>query len=123
MVFCLVQGDAIKNSFPIDTSKYATIGHLKIAIKDMKRNDLDKLTLWKVDIIQTTKNQEVIIKEYKEVELHSFELVGSHFKENPISSNIRIIAEPPPTTGKHLPTFYLLNKKFALSHILLLFFF
>ncbi|PKC64194.1 hypothetical protein RhiirA1_421852, partial [Rhizophagus irregularis] len=64
MVFCLIQGDAIKNSFPIDTSSHTTIGHLKKAIKDEKQNafsgiNTDKLTLWKVDIVQTKKNQEM----------------------------------------------------------------
>ncbi|GES98232.1 hypothetical protein GLOIN_2v1805244 [Rhizophagus clarus] len=107
MIFCLVQGDAIKNSFPIDTRNYATFGHLRTAIKDAKQNafvgiDADRLTLWRVDIIQTKENQEVIVKEHKGVELHSFESVGSYFQETPTSTNIRIIVEPPPpaTTGK-----------------------
>ncbi|CAB5179533.1 unnamed protein product [Rhizophagus irregularis] len=107
MIFCLVQGDAIKNSFPIDTRNYATFGHLRIAIKDAKQNafvgiDADRLTLWRVDIIQTKENQEVIVKEHKGVELHSFESVGSYFQETPTSTNIRIIVEPPPpaTTEK-----------------------
>ncbi|GES97964.1 hypothetical protein GLOIN_2v1764157 [Rhizophagus clarus] len=106
MIFCLVQGDAIKNSFPIDTRNYATFGHLRTAIKDAKQNafvgiDADRLTLWRVDIIQTKENQEVIVKEHKGVELHSFESVGSYFQETPTSTNIRIIVEPPPpaTTG------------------------
>ncbi|UZO21852.1 uncharacterized protein OCT59_014236 [Rhizophagus irregularis] len=107
MIFCLVQGDAIKNSFPIDTRNYATFGHLRTAIKDAKQNafvgiDADRLTLWRVDIIQTKENQEVIVKEHKGVELHSFESVGSYFQETPTGTNIRIIVEPPPpaTTGK-----------------------
>ncbi|GBC09901.1 hypothetical protein RclHR1_00920019 [Rhizophagus clarus] len=51
---------------------------------------------------QTKENQEVIVKEHKGVELHSFESVGSYFQETPTSTNIRIIVEPPPpaTTGK-----------------------
>ncbi|GES90603.1 hypothetical protein GLOIN_2v1786107 [Rhizophagus clarus] len=81
MIFCLVQGDAIKNSFPIDTRNYATFGHLRSAIKDAKQN---------------------AFVEHKGVELHSFESVGSYFQETPTSTNIRIIVEPPPpaTTGK-----------------------
>ena len=113
MIFCLVQGDAIKNSFPIDTRNYATFGHLRIAIKDAKQNafvgiDADRLTLWRVDIIQTKENQEVIVKEHKGVELHSFESVGSYFQETPTSTNIRIIVEPSPlaTTGKCLLMVY-----------------
>jgi hypothetical protein len=120
MVFYLVQGDAIKNSFLIDTSSHTTVGHLKKAIKDAKQNafsgiDTDKLTLWRV---QTKENQEMTIKEHKEVELHSFESVETHFQEVPFITNIRIIVEPPTTTGKCLPMVYLSNKKFALSHIL-----
>ncbi|UZO07645.1 uncharacterized protein OCT59_027924 [Rhizophagus irregularis] len=105
MVFCLVQGDAIKNSFPIDISSHTTVGHLKKAIKDEKQNafigiDADKLTLWRVDIVQTKENQEMIIKEHKGVELHSFESVGTHFQNVPLSTNIRIIVQPllPATT-------------------------
>ncbi|POG61893.1 hypothetical protein GLOIN_2v1700658, partial [Rhizophagus irregularis DAOM 181602=DAOM 197198] len=85
----------------------ATFGHLRTAIKDAKQNafvgiDADRLTLWRVDIIQTKENQEVIVKEHKGVELHSFESVGSYFQETPTGTNIRIIVEPPPpaTTGK-----------------------
>ncbi|PKC07234.1 hypothetical protein RhiirA5_418466 [Rhizophagus irregularis] len=107
MVFCLIQGDAIKNSFPIDTSSHTTIGHLKKAIKDEKQNafsgiNTDKLTLWKVDIVQTKKNQEMTIKEHKGVELHSFESIGTHFQEVPLSTNIRIIIQPllPATTDQ-----------------------
>ncbi|UZO07637.1 uncharacterized protein OCT59_027917 [Rhizophagus irregularis] len=106
MVFCLVQGDAIKNSFPIDISSHTTVGHLKKAIKDEKQNafigiDADKLTLWRVDIVQTKENQEMTIKEHKGVELHSFESVGTHFQDVPLSTNIRIIVQPllPATTG------------------------
>ncbi|RGB41573.1 hypothetical protein C1646_739046 [Rhizophagus diaphanus] len=100
MIFCLVQGDAIKNSFPIDTRNYVTFGHLRTAIKDVKQNafigiDADRLTLWKVNIIQTKENQEVIVKDHKGVELHSFESVGSYFQETPTSTNIRIIVELP----------------------------
>ncbi|POG61897.1 hypothetical protein GLOIN_2v1700674 [Rhizophagus irregularis DAOM 181602=DAOM 197198] len=107
MIFCLVQGDAIKNSFPIDTRNYATFGHLRTAIKDAKQNafvgiDADRLTLWKVDIIQTKENQEVIVKEHKGVELHSFESVGSYFQETPTSTNISIIVEPPPPANTGL---------------------
>ncbi|CAB5179207.1 unnamed protein product [Rhizophagus irregularis] len=110
MIFCLIQGDAIKNSFLIDTRNYATFGHLRIAIKDAKQTafvgiDADRLTLWRDNIIQTKENQEVIVKEHKGVELHSFESVGSYFQETPTSTNIRIIVEPPPpaTTGLKRP--------------------
>ncbi|GES77802.1 hypothetical protein GLOIN_2v1805244 [Rhizophagus clarus] len=107
MIFCLVQSDAIENSFPIDTRNYATFEHLKTAIKDAKQNafvgiDADRLTLWRVNIIQTKENQEVIVKEHKGVKLHSFESVGSYFQETPTNTNIRIIVELPlpTTTGK-----------------------
>ena len=122
MVFCLVQGDAIKNSFPIDISSHTTVGHLKKAIKDEKQNafsgiDADKLTLWRVDIVQTKENQEMKIKEHKGVELNSFESVGTHFQDVPFSTNIRIIVQPllPATTGKCFPMVYLSNKKFAVT--------
>ena len=126
MVFCLVQGDAIKNSFPIDidTNSNATIGHLKAAIKSVKPNtfgsiDANKPRLWKVDIIQNKENQNAIIKEHEGEELHPFQYVEKCFEKNLTSTNIRIIVEPPATTGKCLPMVYLSNKKFALSHIFL----
>src|SRR5688500_10442317 len=115
MVFCLVQGDAIKNSFPIDTSGCETIGHLKKAIKDAKQNafcgiDANQLTLWRVDIIQIKENQEMIIKEHEGEELHSFKSVGDYFQKEPTSTNIRIIIEPTATTGKYSSIVYFSNK-------------
>ncbi|PKK65023.1 hypothetical protein RhiirC2_715856 [Rhizophagus irregularis] len=42
------------------------------------------------------------IKEHKGVELHSFESIGTHFQEVPLSTNIRIIIQPllPATTDQ-----------------------
>jgi hypothetical protein len=113
-VFCLVQGDAIKNSFLIDIKRDNNIAHVKEAIivkipNALEGIDVNSLTLWKVDIVQTKENQGLIINEHAVinehtgVELYSFENVGNVFEnvfqETP-SSNIRIIVKPSrKTTG------------------------
>ncbi|CAG8699869.1 9974_t:CDS:2, partial [Ambispora gerdemannii] len=115
MVFCLVLGDAIKNSFPVDIDCKMTIGHLKILIKNVKSPELDefapdKLNLWKVDIPQNRENQEMkipvgvnIAKGYGGIELASFETIEEYFRPIPTSTSIRIIVQPPVTTARNLP--------------------
>jgi hypothetical protein len=116
MIYCLVQGDKVKHSFPIDIKDDTTVGHLKNAIKKEKKSifdniDANNLTLWKVDITQTKENQEMKIEEHKGIELFPFENIGTIFQGN--SNNIRIIVESPqPTTiGKCLPMFYHLSNE------------
>ncbi|KAG0271415.1 hypothetical protein BGZ95_000771 [Linnemannia exigua] len=54
-LFCLVDGEATSNAFPVKIESTKTIGELKDAIKAKKTNDFsdvdaDKLTLWRVSI-------------------------------------------------------------------------
>ncbi|KAG0363877.1 hypothetical protein BGX24_004833, partial [Mortierella sp. AD032] len=54
-LFCLVNGEATSNAFPIEIESTKTIGDLKELIKTKKANDFqdvdaDKLTLWRVSI-------------------------------------------------------------------------
>ncbi|KAF9958236.1 hypothetical protein BGZ72_000699, partial [Mortierella alpina] len=54
-LFCLVDGEASANVFPVSTSSEATVGELKDAIKNKKSPefdgiDADQLTLWRVSI-------------------------------------------------------------------------
>ncbi|KAF8931909.1 hypothetical protein BGZ47_011637, partial [Haplosporangium gracile] len=54
-LFCLVNGEATSNAFPVEIEATKTIGDLKELIKTKKTNDFqdvdaDKLTLWRVSI-------------------------------------------------------------------------
>ncbi|KAK5796980.1 hypothetical protein F5H01DRAFT_373650 [Linnemannia elongata] len=54
-LFCLVDGEATSNAFPVEIESTKTIGDLKGLIKTKKTNDFqdvdaDKLTLWRVSI-------------------------------------------------------------------------
>ncbi|KAK5809644.1 hypothetical protein F5H01DRAFT_415593 [Linnemannia elongata] len=54
-LFCLVDGEATTNAFPVEIESTKTIGDLKNLIKTEKSNDFqgadaDKLTLWRVSI-------------------------------------------------------------------------
>ncbi|KAK5797017.1 hypothetical protein F5H01DRAFT_373560 [Linnemannia elongata] len=54
-LFCLVDGEATSNAFPVKIESSKTIGDLKEFIKSKKTNDFqdvdaDKLTLWRVSI-------------------------------------------------------------------------
>ncbi|CAG8570192.1 40706_t:CDS:2 [Gigaspora margarita] len=102
MIFCLVQGDAFENSFPVDIDDTMTIGHLRDAIKEKSALDIpaNKLKLWKVNIPQSKENQKTIIpveinikEQLKGEELASFEFIKDHFNES--SRHIRVIVELP----------------------------
>ncbi|KAF0413854.1 crinkler family protein [Gigaspora margarita] len=110
LIFCLILGDSIEKSFATDIDKRMTVGHLKYLIKkntephytNISANELE---LWKVDIPQSKENQEmkipvgINIKEKLGGEkLASFEIIGNHFAESSI--NVRIIVQPPATSGK-----------------------
>ncbi|KAF9310238.1 hypothetical protein BG003_008776, partial [Podila horticola] len=65
-LFCLVDGEATSNAFPIEIMPTKTIGHLKDLIKVKKPNDFrdidaNNLTLWRVTIpIRAENNHEII---------------------------------------------------------------
>ncbi|CAG8747861.1 4176_t:CDS:2 [Dentiscutata erythropus] len=107
-IFCLVLGDAIEKSFPVDIDKGMTVGHLKELIKEKKKNafaniDSNELRLWKVDIPigMENKNTKIFaenINDYKGVELlpnATMETVFHKESENTKFFSIRIIAQPP----------------------------
>ncbi|CAG8640461.1 10806_t:CDS:2, partial [Racocetra persica] len=108
-IFCLVLGDAVSRSFPVDIDKSTiSIGHLKELIKKKKDpyyNNIsaDEFELWSVDIpinlenIDTKINKEKI-SEYKGVRLLPNAVVETVFPENNKNS-IRILVQPPATTG------------------------
>ena len=115
-----------------------SIAELKDIIYEKKKNsfedkkfDANKLNLWLMDIPYNTENvklrklqsrsrdmdeEDIIIQGLGGKKLSPVDDIGNIFTYD--SKNIRIIIQPPPpaTTGKCLLTFYLSNKKFALSH-------
>ena len=114
--------------------KEITVSHVKSLIlsgKGMSDYPLDKLDLWKVDRVSVDKNDEVLetfsteddIKEKLGGELMKPRLLlGKYFNENSFKdeeskSAIHIIVQLLTTrsTGKCLPTFYLSNKRFAVT--------
>ncbi|CAG8723858.1 14412_t:CDS:2 [Gigaspora margarita] len=108
-IFCLVLGDAVHKSFPIDIDKGATIGHLKQLIKTAKDSvynnvDANDIELWCVNIPINMENADVKIyeeniREYGGMGLLPNAVVGTFACDNN-NSNIRIIVKPPPiTTG------------------------
>jgi len=142
---CLFLGQASDRSIPVIISVETTVGnssikyeeitvsHVKYLIlsgKGMSDYPLDKLDLWKVDRVSVDKNDEVLetfsteddIKEKLGGELMypRFPL-SEYFNENSFKDEkskfaIHIIVQLlTTTTGKYLPTFYLSNKKFAVT--------
>ena len=136
MLYCLVLGEAIRNTFLVTINEKTRVPELREIIRKKKEyyfNDLkadaDQLILWKVEINAENMdlNTTICANDVKKgEELDPFKGVYVYFnkpehlsKEKPSSRIINIIVQPPPlpaTTGKCLPMVYLSNKKFALSH-------
>ena len=136
MLYCLVLGEAIRNTFLVTINEKTEVPELRETIRKKKEyyfNDLkadaDQLILWKVEINAENMdlNTTICANDVKKgEELDPFKGVYVYFnksehlsKEKPSSRIINIIVQPSPpaTTGKCLPMVYLSNKKFALSHI------
>ena|SRR2546423_7738036 len=98
--------------------KQFKVDHLKDYICDVNKSDKQAVKLWKVNVVD-----EVDIKEkLKDENEMKPRLLFSDYFQNELSgdefiifSNIHVIAIIPPATGKCLPTFYLSNKKFAVT--------
>ncbi|CAG8471478.1 20193_t:CDS:2 [Racocetra fulgida] len=103
-IFCLVLGEAIRKSFPVDIDKNMTVGHLKTFIMQNMNPAYTNFTardleLWKVNIPITienidTKIYEENLDEYKGVRLLPNATMKIVFDEEFENSNIRIIADP-----------------------------
>ncbi|CAG8815472.1 37851_t:CDS:2, partial [Gigaspora margarita] len=104
-IFCLVLGDTIWQSFPVEIEKKMTVGHLKDLIKKKKdpyynHISADEFELWKVDIPISLENVDTIIyaekiSEYKGVRLLPNATMEAVFHKGPKNSSIHIIAQPP----------------------------
>ncbi|KAG0167291.1 hypothetical protein DFQ30_006200, partial [Apophysomyces sp. BC1015] len=72
-LFCLIDGELLKNAFPVEIDSTSTVGHLKDAIKLKKSNffkdvDADNLTLWLVKIPEDKEGSAIKLGELDEKE-------------------------------------------------------
>ncbi|CAG8523005.1 5641_t:CDS:2 [Acaulospora morrowiae] len=91
-IFCIVLGDAIKNSFPVDISEDMYVGSLKYLIKKKKENtfvnvDACELRLWGVNIPTEGEDPETKIyaeniKEQYQVSLIKNLAISQQFEES-----------------------------------------
>ncbi|KAG0276645.1 hypothetical protein BGZ95_007258 [Linnemannia exigua] len=63
-LFCIVEGEALSRTFPVEIESSKAIGDLKKLIKTEKANDFqdvdaDKLTLWRVSIPDDDDDDEI----------------------------------------------------------------
>src|SRR2546421_7221769 len=113
-IFCVILGEKIENSLPIDIKVNETVGDLKNSIKERAHFDFPAHTmnLWRVNITMNKENQQRVIyakdiKEYKGEVLLPNKCINELFSK---SGDISIIVQPPTTTaGKCHPMFYLSN--------------
>jgi hypothetical protein len=95
------------------------IGHIKFLIcreKDIKINNYNDLNLWKADFSYGYKLEELTEEQIcKKSELLVPIIYFEKYFPDKDAVDKSLIFVQVPTTGKCLPTFYLLNKKFAVT--------
>ncbi|KAF8915298.1 hypothetical protein BGZ58_005497, partial [Dissophora ornata] len=102
-LFCLVDGDATSNAFPVEIKSTKTIGDLKKLIKVEQSPDFDyiaanNLTLWHVahPVIAANKHQPVLLNAIDSpTELDPTDDIADVFTETPPKKTIHIIVERP----------------------------
>ncbi|PKC12117.1 hypothetical protein RhiirA5_497186 [Rhizophagus irregularis] len=99
-LLCLVKGNTLANTFPVDINKDQLVGHLKEAIKVKKQNDFagvdaDKLKLWKVMIPgdQDDQLRNLILQDSDE--LLAINDIGDYWPTPPPKKHIHIIVKLP----------------------------
>jgi hypothetical protein len=109
-LFCLVDGEATSNAFPVEIESTKTVGHLKDLIKDdnaIAFADIDAkmLTLWRVSIPVVAADKHIVIS-LNEIESKT-ELVPTDdlsdvFEEKPPKRMIHILVQRPPPGNAYL---------------------
>ncbi|KAG0038060.1 hypothetical protein BGZ82_001195 [Podila clonocystis] len=114
-LFCLVDGEATPFTVEVDRTK--TVDHLKDLIKAKKANDFsdidaDKLTLWRVSILDDDDDDENLpillgnIPGKDRKKLKAAHELSDLFNEKPAKRTIHIIDQhPPPVIHLFLATF------------------
>ncbi|KAG0076419.1 hypothetical protein BGZ90_008718 [Linnemannia elongata] len=102
-LFCLVDGEATSNAFPVSASAKTTVGELKDSIKSKKTIDFsdidaDKLILWRVSIPITDEDDEVpiILNSFDKRKLGPVTRLSKVFPEDLPEETIHIIVQRPP---------------------------
>ncbi|KAG0195634.1 hypothetical protein BGX28_000948, partial [Mortierella sp. GBA30] len=111
-LFCLVDGEAMFNAFPVSTTTTTTIGELKKVIKAEKTPEFDdlaadKLTLWRVTVAIADDNEELPIlldnlREKKKLS-PATRIFSKMFTEELPEETIHIIIQRPPPVDATLP--------------------
>ncbi|KAI8357233.1 hypothetical protein B0O80DRAFT_309545 [Mortierella sp. GBAus27b] len=102
-LFCLVEGEATDNAFPVSTSSATTVGELKKLIKAKETNqfsdvDANQLTLWKV-CIAITDNEELPIlldRLNEKKKLGPATRISKVFTEELPEETVHIVVQRPP---------------------------
>ncbi|GJJ78316.1 hypothetical protein EMPS_10675 [Entomortierella parvispora] len=102
-LFCLLEGDSMKNGFPVDMEPAMTVGDLREKIKDKKSNDLDRidadrLILWLVSIPEDMRQYSSILfdslRDKEELDRPRTPL-SKLFPEGPDDSTYIFVQRPP----------------------------
>ncbi|KAG0247450.1 hypothetical protein BGZ95_008667, partial [Linnemannia exigua] len=104
-LFCLVDGEATSNAFPVDIEPNKTAAHLRDLIKTKKTprfDDVtaDELTLWRVShpVIAANKHNPVLLSAIDDpIELDPTDDIADVFAEAPPKKTIHIIVQRPPS--------------------------
>jgi len=102
-LFCLVDGKATPNGFPVEIEPGKTAGSLKNAIKLEQTPDFDditasSLTLWRVTIPvdSVDKREPIFLNNFDSTELDPTDKLSEVFKETLLEKTIYIIVQRPP---------------------------
>src|SRR5579859_4732451 len=99
-LLCLVKGNTLANTFPVDINKDQLVGHLKKVIKAEKAPEFDnfpadKLRLWKVTIPgdQDDQLRNLILQDSDE--LLAIRKISKYFPDSPPEEHIHVIVKLP----------------------------
>ncbi|CAG8518905.1 356_t:CDS:2 [Paraglomus brasilianum] len=99
-LFCLVQGNAIAQAFPLSINRNENIGQLKKAIKAKKIPefnffDADRLKIWKVQIRADNDKEPNKLTLHNNDQLLASRKISSYFTDKPLDKHIHIVVKPP----------------------------
>ncbi|KAG0196341.1 hypothetical protein BGX33_001758 [Mortierella sp. NVP41] len=105
-LFCLVDGEATTNAFPVEIESTKTIGDLKEHIKAKKTInfsdvDADQLTLWRVSIPDDDNDDEILVvldnvKDKDKKKLKATRELSEVFPDKPPKNTIHVIVQRSP---------------------------
>ncbi|KAI8345006.1 hypothetical protein B0O80DRAFT_29769 [Mortierella sp. GBAus27b] len=115
-LFCLIEGEATDNAFPVSTSSAATVGELKDLIKTKNPDtfngvDARNFTLWHVCIAITDNEELPILLDSldEKKKLRPATRISKVFTEELPEETVHIIVQPPPSGTDFNSRVYLLS--------------